>query len=143
MAISDGKGRKASEWEFSNGKPNGKSIWYFPSGKVRREIVYKEGEIDGEAIEWSLEGKIIQRDKYINGRRLAIQTDWYAPGREAPKVGRFLHATSPSRTTTGGMASPRSQSRAKMESINGTANGPGGTRMARSRWKGGTLRTNR
>jgi antitoxin component YwqK of YwqJK toxin-antitoxin module len=80
--VFDGKGRKASEWEFANGKPNGKSIWYYPSGKVRREIVYKEGEIDGEAIEWSLEGKIIQRDKYINGRRLAIQTDWYAPGQK-------------------------------------------------------------
>ncbi|MEX2141108.1 MAG: hypothetical protein WD894_17715 [Pirellulales bacterium] len=80
--VFDGKGRKASEWEFAHGKPNGKSIWYYPIGKVRREIVYKEGDIDGEVIEWSIDGKVTQKDKYTNGRRLSIQTDWYAPGQK-------------------------------------------------------------
>jgi antitoxin component YwqK of YwqJK toxin-antitoxin module len=80
--VFDGKGRKASEWEFASGKPHGKSVWFYPAGRVRREIVYKEGEIDGEVIEYALDGKVTQRDKYITGRRLAIQTDWYAPGQK-------------------------------------------------------------
>jgi antitoxin component YwqK of YwqJK toxin-antitoxin module len=80
--VFDGKGRKASDWEFAHGKPHGKSTWYYPNGKVRREIVYKEGEIDGEVIEYALDTKVSQRDKYIEGRRLALQTDWYAPGQK-------------------------------------------------------------
>jgi uncharacterized protein len=80
--IFDSKGRKASEWEFAENKPSGKSVWYFPSGKVRREIAYKAGEINGEVIEWSIDGKVVDRQKYIEGRRLAIQTDWYAPSQK-------------------------------------------------------------
>lgn len=80
--VFDSKGRKCSEWEFAEGKPNGKSIWYFPNGRLRREITYKDGEIDGEVIEYGQDGKIAQRDKYMTGRRLAIQTDWHAPGQK-------------------------------------------------------------
>ncbi len=80
--IFDAKNRKCSEWEFANGQPHGRSVWYYPNGRIRREIAYRDGEIDGEVVDYSPEAKIVQRDKYIEGRRLSVQTDWYAPNQK-------------------------------------------------------------
>lgn len=37
------KAYKNIEGEYTNGKKNGKWIWYHPSGKVYREVYYEQG----------------------------------------------------------------------------------------------------
>ena len=89
--VFDSKNRKVSEWEFDHGDRNGKSVWYFPSGQKRREVDYKQGQIDGEVVEWGPDNKIVSREKYVDGRRLAPQVDNYAPGQKRAE-GWILYA---------------------------------------------------
>ncbi|HEY2761067.1 MAG TPA: hypothetical protein VGI75_09995 [Pirellulales bacterium] len=89
--VFDSKNRKVSEWDFDHGERSGKSVWYFPSGQKRREVDYKQGEIDGEVLEWSSDYKIVSREKYVDGRRLAPQVDNYAPGQKRSE-GWILYA---------------------------------------------------
>ncbi len=77
--VFDSKNRKVSEWEFDHGDRQGKSVWYYPSSQKRREVDYRQGQIDGEVVEWGPDYKISLREKYVDGRRLAPQVDNYAP----------------------------------------------------------------
>ena len=89
--VFDSKNRKVSEWEFDHGERNGKSVWYFPNGQKRREVDYKQGEIDGEVMEWGPDYKLAVREKYVEGRRLAPQVDNYAPSQKRAE-GWILYA---------------------------------------------------
>src|SRR4029079_9771083 len=80
--VVDAKGRKVSEWEFDHGERNGKSVWYYPNGQKRREVDYRQGDIDGEVLEFGPDNKVASRDKYVEGRRLAMQVDYYGPGQK-------------------------------------------------------------
>jgi len=80
--VVDSKGRKVSEWEFDHGERNGKSVWYYPNGQKRREVDYRQGDIDGEVLEWGPDNKVASREKYVEGRRLAMQVDYYGPGQK-------------------------------------------------------------
>jgi antitoxin component YwqK of YwqJK toxin-antitoxin module len=80
--VVDAKGRKISEWEFDHGERNGKSVWYYPNGQKRREVDYRQGDIDGEVLEFGFDNKVASRDKYVEGRRLAMQVDYYGPGQK-------------------------------------------------------------
>ncbi len=77
--VFDSKNRKVSEWEFDHGERQGKSVWYYPNGQKRREVDYRQGQIDGEVVEWGPDYKISLREKYVDGRRLAPQVDNYSP----------------------------------------------------------------
>jgi antitoxin component YwqK of YwqJK toxin-antitoxin module len=76
--VFDAKNRKVSEWEFDHGDRQGKSVWYYPNGQKRREVDYRQGQIDGEVLEWGQDYKLALREKYVDGRRLAPQVDYYA-----------------------------------------------------------------
>jgi uncharacterized protein len=89
--IFDSKNRKVSEWEFDHGDRNGKSVWYFPSGQKHREVDYKQGQIDGEVVEYGTDNKVASREKYMDGRRLAAQIDNYAPNQKRAE-GWILYA---------------------------------------------------
>jgi antitoxin component YwqK of YwqJK toxin-antitoxin module len=80
--VFDSKNRKVSEWEFDHGERNGKSVWYFPNGQKRREVDYRQGQLEGEVLEWGPDYKLATREKYVDGRRLAPQVDNYAPGQK-------------------------------------------------------------
>ncbi|HZZ27376.1 MAG TPA: hypothetical protein VFE46_05150 [Pirellulales bacterium] len=80
--IFDSKNRKVSEWEFDHGERTGKSVWYYPSGQKHREVDYRAGQIDGEVVEWGPDYKVTSREKYIDGRHLAEQDDFYSPGQK-------------------------------------------------------------
>lgn len=80
--IFDSKNKKVSEWDFDHGDRNGKSVWYYPNGQKRREVDYKQGQIDGEVVEWGLDNKVTSHNKYTDGRRLAEQIDYYSPGQK-------------------------------------------------------------
>jgi antitoxin component YwqK of YwqJK toxin-antitoxin module len=89
--IFDSKNRKVSEWEFDHGERNGKSAWYFPTGQKHREVEYKQGQIDGEVVEYGADSKVASREKYVDGRRLAAQVDNYSPGQKRAE-GWILYA---------------------------------------------------
>lgn len=80
--VFDSKNRKVSEWEFDHGERHGKSVWYFPNGQKRREVDYRQGQLDGDVLEWGPDYKLATREKYVDGRRLAPQVDNYAPGQK-------------------------------------------------------------
>lgn len=77
--VTDSKNRKVCEWIFENGVQNGKSYWYGPSGQVRRELPFQNGEIHGDVLEYGNDNKVIKKETFIDGRKLAVQTDWHEP----------------------------------------------------------------
>jgi antitoxin component YwqK of YwqJK toxin-antitoxin module len=89
--VFDSKNRKVSEWEFDHGDRNGKSVWYYPSGQKHREVDYRQGQIDGEVMEWGADYKLTSREKYVEGRRLSAQVDYYSPGQKRAE-GWILYA---------------------------------------------------
>jgi len=89
--VFDSKNRKVSEWEFDHGDRNGKSVWFYTTGQKRREVDYKQGQIDGEVVEWGTDNKVASREKYMDGRRLAAQVDYYSPGQKRAE-GWILYA---------------------------------------------------
>jgi antitoxin component YwqK of YwqJK toxin-antitoxin module len=76
--VFDAKNRKVSEWEFDHGDRQGKSVWFYNNGQKRREVDYRQGQIDGEVLEWGPDYKLALREKYVDGRRLAPQVDYFA-----------------------------------------------------------------
>jgi uncharacterized protein len=89
--IYDGKKHKISQWEFVGGKRHGASIWWHANGHKLREIQFRDGEIDGELAEWSAEGKVLVRDTYQFGRRLARKTANHPNGKKKTE-GMYLAA---------------------------------------------------
>jgi antitoxin component YwqK of YwqJK toxin-antitoxin module len=77
--VTDSKNRKVCEWNFENGVQNGKSYWYGPSGQVRRELPFQNGEIHGDVLEYGNDNKVVKKETFIDGRKLAVQTDWHEP----------------------------------------------------------------
>ncbi len=77
--VTDVKNRTVCIWHFEHGVQHGKSVWYGINGGVRRELFFEQGELHGDMLEYSPEGKITKRDTYLHGRKLVTQTDWHEP----------------------------------------------------------------
>ena len=82
--------RRLSEWEFSHGKRDGRSTWWYASGMKMREISYTNGTIDGELNEWDRTGRQVTKDVYKEGSRLATKTEHY-PDRAKRAEGTVLY----------------------------------------------------
>ena len=82
--------RKLCEWEFTHGKRDGKSTWWFTSGLKMREIAYHNGSIDGELNEWDRAGKQVAKDTYVDSSRLDTKTEYY-PNRDKRAEGTVLY----------------------------------------------------
>lgn len=82
---------KIIEWNFDRGIRAGKSTWWYPNGEKRVEVVYHNGRMDGELLEWSPEGKMIGRIPFIQGQRLVKKVEWFAPGQKSYE-GHYLTA---------------------------------------------------
>lgn len=76
--IFDAHKRRLCEWEFTDGKRDGVSTWWYASGTKMREISYKDGIIDGELNEWDRTSKQVTNDTYIDGSRVATKTETFA-----------------------------------------------------------------
>ncbi len=87
--IYDGKKRKISQWEFADGKRHGVASWWYANGRKMREIQYRDGEIDGELVEWNPEGAVLVKDTYQNGCKLARKTVNH-PGGKKKLEGMYL-----------------------------------------------------
>ena len=82
--------RQLCDWEFKNGRRDGISTWWYPSGAKMREIHYVDGAIDGEFNEWDRTGKQVTSHVYDEGRRLAKKVDYYS-GRVKKSEGAVLY----------------------------------------------------
>lgn len=82
--------RKLCEWEFTDGKRDGQSTWWFASGLKMREITYRHGTIDGPLNEWDRTGKQVTKDTYVDGSRLATRTETHSDGSKRAE-GTVLH----------------------------------------------------
>lgn len=89
--ILDAKKQKISQWGFLDGRRHGTSTWWYANGRKMRELTYRFGEMNGELLEWGPDGKLVTRDRYMEGRRLTKRTDRY-DDRQKKSEGMFLEA---------------------------------------------------
>jgi len=60
-------GNKGYEWNYKNGKENGKQYGWYESGKLWHELNFKNGKKDGKQYGWLSNGKLNYEDNYKNG----------------------------------------------------------------------------
>src|SRR6202043_701804 len=65
--------QKTAEEEYSDGKPNGVWLLFYPSGKKQRELHYRDGRPDGTLTEW-----------YENGQKALVKS--YKDGQDRKSV---------------------------------------------------------
>jgi antitoxin component YwqK of YwqJK toxin-antitoxin module len=81
--IRSAGGRKIIQWQFDNGVRQGKSTWWYPNGAIRRDVSYKDGQPDGDMVEYNPDGKVRARFSFIEGRQIVPEVEWSAPGRKS------------------------------------------------------------
>lgn len=96
--IYDFNRRPVSSWELRNGQRHGKSVWFYPSGNPMRQAEFDHDGPVGLLREWDASGKLVADQRYLDGRRLAIQTEWFAP-KQRKTEGHYLFARDITRTT--------------------------------------------
>ena len=105
-AIVDGK----REGRWTAWQENGEPSWidyyeqgnrtyhamYFPTGSMRVELHYKEGQLDGVLKQWYASGTLQAQTDYANGQRHGTRTLWDIDGKllyEASYTRGTLHGT--------------------------------------------------
>ncbi|HWA99675.1 MAG TPA: hypothetical protein VG713_14330, partial [Pirellulales bacterium] len=76
----DAGDRPVAAWTYENGQRHGKSVWYFPNGRLWREANYDHGELHGNFEEWASDGSPVSCEPYVQGRREDVKVEWLAPG---------------------------------------------------------------
>lgn len=89
--VFDARKRKICAWEFDAGQRQGRSVWYSPNGQIRQEVLFKNGQMDGDLRQLNADGKLVAVQTYIEGRRLATETKYHAPGKKKSE-GPILYA---------------------------------------------------
>ena len=70
------------EEAYDDGKPSGTwKVWY-PNGQMKTQIGIKDGERDGDAIEWDEKGNKRAELKYVAGKVHGTATAWAPDGRK-------------------------------------------------------------
>lgn len=80
--VFDARKRTVCEWTFEDGRRVGRSAWYLPNGTVWQEVNFKDGQMDGDLLNLGAGGKLVVKDRYIDGRRHAIETKHYTSGKK-------------------------------------------------------------
>ncbi len=83
--IFDSKNHKMCEWNFQDGQRHGKSTWWYISGQKRKEIEYAANQLDGEVTEYQADGKVLSRERYMSGRKLVLQVEFFDSKKEGQK----------------------------------------------------------
>jgi antitoxin component YwqK of YwqJK toxin-antitoxin module len=60
-------GSRLCQYQFKNGKRNGKNIWWYEKGNKKIEREYKDGKLSGQWIEWDEYGRKIGQGSFKNG----------------------------------------------------------------------------
>ena len=95
--VRSANGRKIIQWQFDNGVRQGKSTWWYSNGLVRRDVNYKNGQPDGDLVEYNPDGKVRARFSFIEGRLIVPVVEWSGP-RQKSYEGHYLLGTVTSTT---------------------------------------------
>jgi antitoxin component YwqK of YwqJK toxin-antitoxin module len=95
-SLTDAEGKEIFVIEIDNDVLNGKAISYYANGKTRRQVSIQKGVVDGEWMEWDAAGKLVRKEHYVDGCRLAEETLTFDSG-EKMADGVYLHANAMTR----------------------------------------------
>jgi len=73
-------GNKNFEFNYKNGKSDGKQYKWYSNGKLYREFNCKNGNEDGKQYWWSNNGELYCEYNYKNGKRNGKQYEWSFDG---------------------------------------------------------------
>jgi len=73
-------GKLKSELRFDNGKMNGECIWYSQDGRLMKKAHYKDDVLEGQCISWHANGKMASEEYYVNGVLDGEVKKWYDNG---------------------------------------------------------------
>jgi len=68
------------EESYKDGKLEGKSITWYPSGEIQLEANYKDGKKEGKTTGWYKNGQKMSESYFKNGEREGKTTFWYQNG---------------------------------------------------------------
>lgn len=89
--IVDKDNRVVSQIELRDGKRQGTSTFYTPSGKILTQAHYSDGVLHGRTLENSMDGRSVRDEIYSNGQRTEVETQYY-PNKAIKSVSHYLSA---------------------------------------------------
>lgn len=73
-------GKLKSELRYENGKLNGECLWYAQSGELMKKAHYKDDVLEGQCVNWHPNGKMASEEYYVNGKLDGEVKKWYDNG---------------------------------------------------------------
>jgi len=74
-------GQKESEFNYKNGKPDGRFTYWYENGNKSDERNYKNGKLNGEWNEWYKNGRK-KIERYWSFNEVTQTTEWYETGKK-------------------------------------------------------------
>lgn len=63
---------------------HGPNVQFYENGKIRLEVPYRDGQIDGLLVEYSpFSGEKEREEQFRKGRHEGLSVEWHSPGRKA------------------------------------------------------------
>ncbi len=83
-------GSLSEKMGFTDGKRNGKALWWYRDGQLKKELDYLNNKMHGKKRFWGsgINNSLLHEFNYQNGKRHGIQQVWYANG-EPFKKGNY------------------------------------------------------
>ncbi len=73
-------GKIKSELRYENGKLNGECVWYTQNGGLMKKAHYKDDVLEGQCVSWHPNGKMASEECYVNGKLDGEAKKWYDNG---------------------------------------------------------------
>lgn len=81
--VWDEQGNLIASIPYERGALEGKSIYYYPSGQIERELTFVKNNLDGEMIEYWPEGAIKSKTECKNGIKVGANLGFFTDGKPA------------------------------------------------------------
>ncbi len=83
--VWDEQGNVVAKIPYEKGMLQGKSIYYFPSGRIERELLFAKNKLDGEGVEFFAEGGLKSKTQYKKGIQEGESIGFFENGKLAWK----------------------------------------------------------
>jgi uncharacterized protein len=80
MTVFDKNGGKAGDLRFRNDKQEGRTVYFYPSGKLREEQFYVNGKKEGKVKIWYENGQLQMESDYAHDRLNGAFKRWNPDG---------------------------------------------------------------
>ncbi|MEI8365711.1 MAG: 6-hydroxymethylpterin diphosphokinase MptE-like protein [Parachlamydiaceae bacterium] len=64
-----------------DGKPDGQGVLYYPNGKIKEEVFYRNGVLHGPSRFWDPKGLLLAESWFINGKQVGKSWWYYSSGK--------------------------------------------------------------